>query len=166
MECPVCGAKMVDDKICKYCGTTNAQVLGASNLKAKQALKQGNKQDVCYSKTMPSDVDKKKLMLLTVFLGYAGAGNFYVGKTVKAWVNLVSFVLGLTISIFLFIGDKLNWGVEVWLQLALDFVCIFAAISLMMWFFDIVALLFKRYKVPVVLGEDEVKTKVRAKRRK
>lgn len=166
MECPVCGAKMVDGKICKYCGVTSVQVNTASNQKAKEAIKQGNKQDVCYSKTMPSDVNKTKLVLLTVLLGYAGAGNFYVGKWVKAWVNLISFVLGVIISIFIYIGDKLSWGVEAWLQLALDFVCVFAAISLMMWVFDIAALIFKRYKVPVVLGEDDVKVKVKAVRRK
>lgn len=166
MECPLCGAKMVDGKVCKYCGVTDVQVITASNQKAKEAIKQGNKQNVCYSKTMPSDVNKTKLVLLTVLLGYAGAGNFYVGKHVKAWINLVSFVLGIVFSVLIFLSEKLTWNAEIWLQLCLDFIAIFAAISLMMWFFDIVALIFNRYSVPVVLGEDEVKIKVRAARRR
>ena len=167
MECPICGAKMLDGKLCKYCGITNVQVETASNEKAKQYLKAGKKEDVCYSKTMPADVNKTKLVLLTVFLGYAGAGNFYVGKKVKAWFNLVSTVLSFIFGLLVYLSETFEWLYQaVIFNLCLDFLSIFGAISFLMWFFDIMALIFKTYKVPVVLGEDEVKVKVKATRRK
>ena len=38
MRCPVCGSKMIDGKICKYCNVTCEQVLTASNKEAKKAF--------------------------------------------------------------------------------------------------------------------------------
>ena len=31
MRCPICGAKLVDNKLCKYCKVTNTQIENASN---------------------------------------------------------------------------------------------------------------------------------------
>mgnify|MGYP003306566201 FL=1 len=160
MECPVCGAKMVDNKICKYCGVTREQVLTASNEKAKQARKSGNKENICYTTEAPSDINKVKLSLLVVFLGLFGAANFYVGKYTKAWFNLISTSLSFIFSLLLFIFEKVKLpNLEYVFAILLDFVCWFMAVSLIMWAMDIFGIIFKKFKIPVILGEDEVKVK-------
>ena len=167
MKCPVCGAKMVDGVICKYCNVTSEQVTNASNKEAKRAFKENRKQDVCYTTEMPSDVNKKKLTLFTIFLGWYGVGNFYVGKTLKGIYCAISFGLAILFSALrAFISN--SWGTAMiyivgygWQISGYLFM-----VNLLMWFADIMGLIFKTYKVPVVLAEDEIKMRHHSIKRK
>ena len=167
MKCPVCGAKMVDGVICKYCNVTSEQVTNASNKEAKRAFKENRKQDVCYTTEMPSDVNKKKLILFTIFLGWYGVGNFYVGKNIKGLYCAISFGIATLFSILktFFIGFfdiamfyivAYGWQISVYLLM----------VNMLMWISDIVGLIFKTYKVPVVLAEEEIKMRHHSIKRK
>ena len=167
MKCPVCGAKMVDGKICKYCNVTNEQVLSSSNKEAKRALKENRKQDVCYTTNLPKDVNKTKLTLFTIFLGWFGVGNFYVGKTLKGIYCAVSFGIAILFSALRLVSTN-SWGTAIlyivgygWQIAGYLFM-----VNMLMWAFDICGLIFKTYKVPVVLGESEVTMKHHSIKRK
>ncbi len=155
MKCPVCGAKMIDGKICKYCNVTNEQVLMASNKEAKKAFKEKRNSDVCYTTDIPNDVNKRKLVLFTVFLGVFGVNSFYVGRLYKGLYAAISAGLAFLFALLnYFIIEPnviLEWGysISVWLLV----------FNVLVWFADIVALLFKKYKVPVVLPESTIKVR-------
>ncbi len=154
MKCPVCGAKMIDDKICRYCNVTSDEVLNASNIEAKRAFKEKRKDDVCYTTDIPSDVNKKKLVLFTVFLGLYGVHNFYIGRLYKGLYNAIS-VGGLILSGFL----EYFLGLNAFTFYFGRFFLWLTVVNLFMWFSDIVNLIFNKFKVPVVLPKTENKVK-------
>ncbi len=153
MRCPICGAKMKYG-ICEYCKIRSDQVNKASNRAAKKAFRSGKgKENVFYSTTLPSDVSKLKLMLLTIFLGYAGGGYFYVGKYARAWSLVAAWIVT-----FIFEGTRLYYvgqGVVTGklvdsISWVLTLIC---ALSLVLWLSDIINLIFHKYSVPVVLAD-------------
>ena len=159
MKCPVCGAKMVDGKICKYCNVTSEQVYEASNKAAKIAFKEKRNDDVCYTTDIPKDVNKTKLTLFTIFLGVFGVGSFYVGRLYKGLYSAITAGLLFVFSILDYlvlngiIGGKMVIGfissLVVWLFI----------VNLLMWISDVFGLVFKTFKVPVVLPENEIKVR-------
>lgn len=159
MKCPVCGAKMVDGKICKYCNVTSEQVLSASNKEAKKAFKEKRKNDVCYTTDLPSDVNKTKLVLLTIFLGWFGVGNFYVGKNIKGSFCAVSFGLAIIISILSYCTINYGMGGKEVIDVLMQIISYFMVVDLLLWFTDIMGFIFKTYKVPVVLPKEGIKMK-------
>lgn len=159
MKCPICGAKMVDGKICKYCNVTSEQVNTASNKEAKKAFKEKRRQEVCYTTDMPSDVSKQKLVLLTVFLGWFGVGNFYVGKTYKGIFCAISFGLAILFSLLQYCVTNYGMGGTEIIKVFMNIASYLMVVNLLMWFADIVSFIFKTYKVPVVLGKTEIKMK-------
>ncbi len=155
--CPVCGAKMVEGKICRYCGTTQNQVLTSSNKKAKTELKLKHKNEVCYSTYIPSDVSKKKLILLTIFTGLLGIHSLYVGRMFKGLYSLISFSLAFVSQLFVVIAENNSWSALQVLNNINSIFAFFAMFALIFWFVDIIAVLTGKFKVPVVLGEDKYK---------
>ena len=167
MKCPVCGAKMIDGKICKYCNVTNEQVLTASNAEAKRAFKENRKQDVCYTTDIPKDVNKTKLTLFTIFLGCLGVGNFYVGKNIKGIFCAVSFGLAFMFSVLrLFVTSAWGTALIYIIGYGWKFSGYLLMVDMLMWAFDICGLIFKTYKVPVVLGEEEIRVRHHSIKRK
>ena len=159
MKCPICGAKMVDGKVCKYCSVTSDQVLQASNKEAKKAFKEKRHKDVCYTTNMPSDVNKPKLVLLTVFLGWFGVGDFYVGKNIKGSYCAVSFGLAIIAAIFNYLATYQGLGGKEVINVFMSITSYLMVVNLLFWAGDIIGFIFKTYKVPVVLPESEVKIK-------
>lgn len=159
MKCPVCGAKMIDGKICRYCGVTNEQVYNASNLEAKKAFKEGRKSDVCYTTDIPKDVNKRKLILLTAFLGLFGVGNFYVGRYVKGTFCAASYGLSLIFTMLKMFAESYNWSALPVLQvfMSIGVYCMIA--NMLFWIHDMLGFIFKNYKVPVVLAKEDVNMK-------
>lgn len=150
MRCPVCGSKMFNGR-CKYCNVTDVQVKSASNAAAKKAIKNHEKEKVVYTANFPTDLSVKKTVLLTVFLGLVGAGNFYVGKTVKGIVSAVGFGLMFVFCTISVLASKFSWGIQDGMAALVTLFSLFGAVAAIIWIMDIVALLFKTYKVPVVM---------------
>ena len=159
MKCPVCGAKMIDGKICKYCGVTNEQVYNASNKEAKKAFKEGRRNDVCYSSDLPKDVNKTKLVCFTVFLGLFGVGNFYVGKNIKGIYCASSYGFALLFTLLNTFAMLNGWASAQVINVFFTIGTYLMIVNLLFWMNDVVGLIFKSYKVPVVLAEEDVKMK-------
>lgn len=153
MRCPICGAKMINKQICPYCKVVDKQVFGASNKKVKECRKTGNKDLICYTNVIPSDVNKVALWLFTIFFGWCGVNHFIVHRPVRAWYSVISTVGSFAIMLFYYFVKTRTQigGWIVYILYNVFFICM--AINVVMWVFDIISLLFKGFKVPVVLPD-------------
>lgn len=152
MLCPKCYGKFDKKaKICINCGFSSKEFEGATNKKAKLAKKQGKGEDVLMTSTLPPDVRKKTLLLLSIFLGYMGAQNYYVGRWLKAIYASVSF-LAINISFyFQYLRPELIVTEFAWY--VVSFVNIFAGINIFIWLNDIIQISLNKFKVPVYKDE-------------
>ena len=156
MKCPVCGAKLVAKQICPYCKITDDQILEASNRKVKEYRKTGNKDLICYTNVIPKDVSKLKLILYTIFLGWFGINHLYVLRPIRGIFSIIAtagsmgiLILGIAVSIP-------TEGFFYALYMILYNVLFYSmAINVIIWVLDIIAVIFKTFKVPVVLPKKE-----------
>lgn len=152
MRCPICNCKMKHKTICPYCKITGEQVSGASNQLAKVALRSGEKQKVVYSSTFPYDVNYTRLLLLTIFTGFLGVHNFYIGRDKKGVFCIASLVLTI---IFMILDMAFNATRFFVYDLFYEIFFLCATITIMFWIYDILCLAFKSFKMPVVLLDNE-----------
>lgn len=155
MRCPQCGCNMEKTNNCPYCDISKEQVYFASNKKAKECLKKGLKDQVCYSSIKPRDVDKVKMLLLTFFLGFFGAGNFYVGKRGKGIFSCLSFVFAFVVMLIkIILQQAYATSIEA-VNIVSDLLVACAAITVIIWVSDLFSLILNIYKYPVVIPERE-----------
>ena len=145
MICPKCGNKIPKDStVCLYCNTKVESIMTASNAEAKRALKYKQKDRALLSSFMPYDVNKTKLLLLSIFLGWTGAHCFYVGRMTKGFTLLVCMILSI-----LFVCIPETWVLHAYVSGvvagAFGFVCVFN------WWYDLLMICFNKFKIPVVL---------------
>lgn len=148
MRCPQCGCNMEKTNCCPYCDISKEQVYFASNKKAKEYFKKGLKDKVCYSSIKPRDVDKVKMFLLTLFLGFFGAGNFYVGKRGKGIFACISFITAFIATVLTTSFADVSIINDI---ASIPVAC--AAITVIIWVSDLLSLLLNIYKYPVVIPE-------------
>lgn len=151
MRCPICGSKMIQNKICKYCNITDEQILNASNKQVKQYRKLDMSDLICFSTVVPTDVSRIKLLLLTIFFGFLGINHFYVNRNVRAFFSLFSFVLAI-IFFSLQLSIKTLKTVIIF-RLLYEIVFVAMAINVILWICDIINVIFYRFKIPVVLAD-------------
>ncbi len=149
MKCPICGCKM-KYKICPYCKITDEQVENASNKEVVKARKEGRKNEIYYSSTVPYDVNRMRLILFTIFLGWAGVHSFYVKRNIKGIYPIVTFfTCAILYVIDVFTASDLGFVYRLFFEIFMYA----TAIGIVMWVFDIFGVLTKTYKIPVVLAE-------------
>ena len=157
MKCPVCGSKMVGGQLCKYCGVTDIEVTTASNKRVKECRKTGNTDLICFTNILPSDVSRLKLILFTIFLGIFGVNHYYVNRNIRGTFSVVASIGSIVIFILGFILGELSGFANTFYILIYDILFFMMAINVVLWFTDIISLIFKNFKVPVVLGSKEKK---------
>lgn len=148
MRCPICGYNLKKGNLCPYCKITDTQIKGASNKKAKEALKNGEKDKVFLSSTMPSDINKTRLILITLLLGLFGGHSFYVGRKVRG----LYFTITFCVFMILYGMYKLWFPGEIFYAVVRIFALI-EGVMILMWMSDFLKACFGRMAVPVVLGE-------------
>lgn len=154
MRCPVCGAKLMAKQICPFCKVTDSQILNASNRKVKEYRKTGNTDLICYSSVIPSDLSKLKVILYTIFLGFLGVNHYYILRPVRATFSLVSTVGSL--GIFFLGFARIPEGIASQIYSVFYVILFFMmAINVVMWLADVLAVILRSFKVPVVLGKKE-----------
>lgn len=153
MRCPVCGAKLVAKQICPYCKITDEQILGASNKKVKEYRKTGNKDLICKTTVVPSDVSRLKLILYTIFLGWCGVNHYYVSRNVRGTYAVISSAGSIGILLLSFVlGEMSKVGTTIY-GLFYNIFFYMMAINVVLWILDIFAVLLKTFKIPVVLAK-------------
>lgn len=92
------------------------------------------------AKIKPDFVNKTKLLMLAIFLGWFGSHNFYVQNKKKGWFMLICSTLWLGISAFSMGGVKFFQSIE----LAIGGLAGFLLIT--MWLSDIINIIFNNFK--------------------
>ena len=145
MNCPKCGNKIPRGfDTCLYCDTKVAQFTNGSNRAAKQAIKEGRKDEVVMTTTIPSDVSKTRLLIYSIALGFAGAHCFYVGRKARGWIIPILFI-----TCFLFIIIPESWFLHAYLSgITAGMI---GAVGVFMWWWDILRIMFGKYNIPILL---------------
>jgi len=151
MRCPICGAKMIDKKLCPYCKITDEQVYNASNKKVSSYRKADMADLVHFTTVIPKDVSRLKLLLLTIFLGVVGANHCYVKRTTRFLYSLISTSVAIVIVTIDLIVPTLQ-SVIVY-KLFFELVVWALTINVMLWVFDIINAIIGTFKIPVVLAD-------------
>ena len=155
MRCPICDAKLESGILCKYCGVTKEQIESASNKKVKEYKKQDKSDLIYFTNVVPSDVSRVKLILFAIFLGLFGVHLFYVNRYKRGLYMVLSFPITLFFNVLSMSIPGFS-GIYI-LQLMFEVSLLCFVISLIFWISDIMSIIFKGFKVPVVLGEKGVK---------
>ena len=146
--CPICYERLdVVTGTCRFCGFNQNDLYDTSNALVPK-MKKLDPTTIVETNIIPDDVNKKKLVLLTIFVGLFGAHMFYIHKKKTAIFYLVSTILMLICIPF-----------EVEL-LPMPFLhpeqlstigSVPFTLTVIFWLGDIIKLIFKKFKLPVVL---------------
>ena len=155
IKCPICGAKLFNNQLCPYCNITDEQVLGASNKKVKEFRKTGNIDMIHTSTIFPFDLIKWKMVVFTILLGWAGAHHLYVNRPVRGIFSIVSTAgsIGILLLSFVFKID-IEW-LSIVYNVIYEILFYMMAINVILWLWDVLAVLIGTFKYPVVLPKKE-----------
>lgn len=146
VTCPRCGLKVYEDAPkCPDCGLIFSRLDIATNKDAKKLMKKGERDFILKSTRLPSDVSFIKLLLLSIFLGPLGAHCFYVGRYVRGSIILVDMIAIFLLVVFntplMAIDDGALLG-------TFSTIC---GIVMLMWPWDVVMIILKKFKVPIAI---------------
>ena len=146
-RCPRCNTKVESTLvICPDCKLNFQKFEQATNAVAKQKLKQGDKDQVLMRKGRPEDVTLWKLLLIAIFIGFAGGHHYYVGRYKKGVFYSVFFLIGLTYAVVTTMVENIayTFAFELFYILVLVW-----GVVIFMWIIDVVNICFNKYKIPV-----------------
>lgn len=145
--CPKCGNKIYpEEQKCQFCGVKKVNILEASNKKAKEAIKyKQNTQDIVMTNVLPKDVKRLKLLLFSIFLGFAGVHCFYVGRLKRGFLIPLLFLFCIT---FMFLPE--TWILYAYLGQSVA--GMLGCIACICWWLDIVRIVVNKFEVPVILN--------------
>ena len=157
-KCPRCKEKLdLFAPICPICGLRFSKVNLATNKAAKVAIKEKRKHHVIYVDKRPSDVSKVKFIISLIF-GWMGMHNIYLGKYFKGWFAFSLFWSYMTIFItcatLVDNGYMAMHTFSVINYVLLSTIALAFAIMLILWFDDILSVIFGRFKYPVSIPKE------------
>lgn len=146
-RCPRCGEKLpISANICSACELNFSKFNSATNKTGKKALKEGRRDDVLFRTGCPTDVSKTKLLLLAIFLGFMGAHNYYVGRYVRGIFCSAFFLIGVANAVLTVVFKIVASG---FVNEVLSVLVLIWGAVLVMWLFDIINIIFDKFKIPV-----------------
>ena len=142
----------VETMICPDCRLNYKKFNEATNQEAKEAIRQGEKDNVLMRKGCPTDVNKVKLLLLAIFCGLLGVHQYYVGRYKMGLVYTCFFVVGITNAILtIMVENLLNSMIyQVFSLFILGW-----GVVLFMWIFDVANIILNKFKIPVSRSIDK-----------
>ncbi len=144
--CPRCGLSYVEGaEKCNDCGLIFSRLEIATNKDAKRKILRRDRDFIIKVSKLPSDVSYLRLLLYAIFLGAFGGHCFYVGRFARGSILLGNFIFMLLLVIFNTPISQVNDGA---LLGVLSSLCGFV---LLMWFYDILMIFLKKFKVPVAI---------------
>lgn len=154
--CPRCGNKCLkSQERCNECDLVFSRLEFASNKTAKRQLIRGNRDFVIYTKELPSDVKRWKLVLYVFLLGLVGGHYFYVGKYGKGILMCLGFIYWISATI-------LNPILANYMEANYLFLPI--SIYGIAWVVSLIFILSKKFKVPILIDENKMKGEILAKK--
>lgn len=150
VTCPRCGLKSLEGvDCCPDCGLVFSRLALATNKDAKNKIKRRDRDFIIKTSKLPSDVSFLKLLLLCIFLGPAGAHCYYVGRYWRGGLLSLTFACIVMFVVFNAPLVQINNGV---LLGALSTIC---GIIELLWIWDLITIIFKKFKVPVAIDIDK-----------
>jgi len=128
------------------------QIAYASNKRAKEMMKTGEKGKIVKMRRRPRDVLMWSMAWRLVF-GIFGWHSFYVGRRIRGWISLGLMIVYIVCAVILMSIDALG---DEWVQP----VALISTLPLVLWIADAFAIVFGWYKYPVRLGEVKDASKV------
>ena len=126
----------------------------ATNAEAKSAFRMGEKERVLHTNHIPPDINKFKMFLMCIFGGWFGLHYFKIGKLWRGIFQIIGLALSFVYSYF-----TIELNIRTGLLGDFVLVCgIIWASSVIIWFVDIVSILFNKFKYPVSLPYSNVET--------
>lgn len=153
MRCPICGSKMVQKQLCKYCKITDDQIRNASNKKVKEYRKKDMKDLIHFSTVVPKDVSRIQLILFTIFFGVIGVNHYYVKRNIRGTFSVISTslaILGTILSLLTNIFLE-----SLFMRLIYELIFYTMAVNVIMWGIDVINVFLGSFKIPVVLADKE-----------
>ena len=157
IKCPICGAKLESQIICPYCKITVDQIEKASNKMVKECRKNGNKDLIHYTNVIPSDLSRLKIILYTIFFGLIGVNHYYISRPVRATFAVVSTAGSFLLAMLPFMIDITSKVEKSIYNIIFEVIMVMMTINFILWVLDVIAVIFKSFKVPVVLGSKKEK---------
>ena len=155
MQCPICGARLYQKEICKYCKITKETIMTASNKKVVEYRKTGRSEEVHMSSVLPKDVNRALLIFYTILLGLFGVNSFYVHRNGRGIFCVVAIVASIVFAILkAALKITVGWMLFIF-QLLFEAAFYLVVIDLLLWATDVLSVIFGTYKVPVVLNLSE-----------
>lgn len=151
MRCPICGSKMVQGQLCKYCGIDDQQVKKASNKKVVEYRKNDMSDLIYFTTNVPTDVSKITLILFTIFLGIMGVNHFYVHRNIRGIYAVLSTFCSIVFILLKALVTTLS-SVLIF-ELIYEIFLFAMAINIILWVCDIINVIFRNFKIPVVLAD-------------
>ncbi len=104
------------------------------------------KEVVKASKIKPDFIKKSKLLLLTIFLGWSGAHNFYAKNKRKGWLSVVCLFIWIGIQILAY---NIQFFADIQLSVGgfAGFICVF------IWLSDIINVIFNNFRYRIQSDE-------------
>lgn len=146
-SCPRCKEKMpIEVVVCPSCQLNFNKFDSATNKEAKQAIREGEKDRVLMRNNRPKDVSFIKLLLITLFLGFAGAHYYYVGRYKMGAFFSIFFAVGIVNAIINTLLRVTPTGdlYQVFTLLVLIWGAVIA-----LWIIDIAKVCLNKFKIPV-----------------
>lgn len=144
--CPRCGLQYMEGLVsCPDCGLIFSRLDIATNTDAKKKIRRFDFDYIIKTNKLPSDVSFLRLLLYSIFFGFFGGHCFYVGRYFRGTLLLANFIFLLCLTIFnssiASVGDGSLLGI-------CSTICGFI---LLIWFWDIIMIATKRFKVPIAI---------------
>lgn len=157
-KCPRCGKKhLIDTDRCDECGLIFERLKKTSNTAAKEAIKNKEHNKVVYTSDLPRDVNKVKLLLTSIFLGFLGIQYAKVGRYKMFVFILVSFFLLFVYTLLTFMPSiPQEIFSDKYIGLLLLFMTFPAGFAFIIWMVSIFQIVFNKFKVPVSIDESYV----------
>ena len=163
VKCPYCGNRIQKlQTVCTRCGLNKIQIAYASNVRAKEMMRAGERGKIVMMRRRPNDLNLLHISWRLLF-GFFGVHNFYTGRKIRGWIMLglgLGFILQLIIFPVGNIGSEaILEGMHPWretvmvewnMPFPLDFL---GAAALVLWISDMLGVFCGWYKYPVRLGE-------------
>lgn len=152
MRCPFCYEKINEySNVCSVCGFRKTELDSASN-KLVDQMRKKDPDSIINVTTIPSDVNSKKLFWLCLLGGLLGLHSFYVKRYFKGIFSAVCTTILLVCTPIIY-GDIMIFKSLISNPTFTGYVGVFGALAVFFWVSDFIKIVFRRFKIPVVLKD-------------
>ncbi len=144
-KCPRCGGKaLVNQYKCPDCGLVFAKLEMATNKEAAKRYKAKERDAIVFTKKVPSDLKRWKLILFGTLFSIVGGHYFYTRRWWWGLVYLLGFLFTCAVT---FCATYYYASLKTFVDVSSFFVGVYG----LCWIYELVRVCLGRFKIPVSL---------------